>query len=160
MPHVSYFWDEIEDNLVEEFDGDAGATIASYTTEPTLYGSALSQNRSGQKRHYQFDGQGNTTELTDVSGAVTDTRRYTAFGEPTVSTGSTPTPFGFGGRLGYHSSVSTTRLSIRRRNLSLANMRWDSRDPNGTVYCSESSYVYSANRPLVRIDPSGIIAFA
>ena len=76
MPHVSYFWDEMEGNVVEEYDGDTGNTIATHTTEPTLYGSVLSQDRSGEKRYFQFDGLGNTTELTDGAGNVTDERLY------------------------------------------------------------------------------------
>ena len=32
MPTVNYDWDELEDNIVEEFD-DVGATIAEYDAE-------------------------------------------------------------------------------------------------------------------------------
>ena len=88
MPEVNYFWDEIEDNVIEEYD-ENGNTIVEYTTEPTLYGSVLSQDRGGQVRHYHYDGQGNTVSLTDDAGNVTDTRKYSAFGEVTESTGTT-----------------------------------------------------------------------
>ena len=115
MPHVKYFWDEMEDNVVEEYDGDTGNTIATYTTERTKYGSVLSQDRGGEKRYFQFDGQGNTTELTDGAGNVTDERRYSAFGETTASSGATSTPFGFGGRWGYHSGNADAFVTIRRR---------------------------------------------
>jgi len=157
MSEINYFWDEIEDNVVREYD-DSNNTLAQYTTEPTLYGSVLSQDRGGKKRCFQFDGQGNTTELTDGSGTLTDMRRYSAFGETTASSGDTATPFGFGGRWGYHSNRSESHATIRRRILPLANGRWASPDPKERVDRSESWYVYAANRPLDRTDPSGLIA--
>jgi len=83
-----YFWNEIEDDVVREYD-ENNNTLAQYTTEPTRYGSVLSQDRGGELWYFQFDGLGNTTELTDPNGAATDTRRYSAFGELTESTGST-----------------------------------------------------------------------
>jgi len=161
MPEINYFWDEIEDNVVREYD-ENNNTIASYATEPTLYGSVLSQNRSGQKRHYQFDGQGNTTELTDASGAVTDTRRYSAFGTTMASSGATSTPFGFGGRWGYHSSATATPHLIRRRQLDIDRMRWFSFDPliSGNSVIVQHPYVYARNAPVGGVDPSGMICMA
>ena len=100
MADVTYVWDPIEDNVIRERD-ENGNTIVNYTTEPTLYGAVLSQDRGGQVRHYHFDGQGNTTELTDENGNVTDTRKYSAFGEATESTGTTEFPYQWGGRWGY-----------------------------------------------------------
>ena len=92
MTHVQYVWDPIEDNVIRECDG-SGNVLVDYTTEPTLYGSVISQDRGGQVRHYHYDGQGNTTELTDENGNVTDTRKYSAFGEVTESTGTTEFPY-------------------------------------------------------------------
>jgi len=101
MPAVNYFWDPDEDNIVKEFD-DGGNTIADYTTEPFLYGDVISQRRSGVSHFYHFDTQGNTTELTDINGDTTDTRRYSAFGESTESTGSTTFPFQYMGQRGVY----------------------------------------------------------
>ena len=67
MTIVNYDWDEIENNIVEEYD-DAGATVAEYTTEPDLYGNVVSQRRNGDDGIYHFDGQGSTLALTDVNG--------------------------------------------------------------------------------------------
>jgi len=161
MPTTHYFWDEIEDNVVGEYD-ENNNTIANYTTEPTLYGSVLSQNRDGEVRHYQFDGQGNTTELTDANGAVTDMRRYSAFGETTESSGTTSTPFGFGGRWGYHSGASTIPRSIRRRQYDASSMRWLSFDPiiREASIRGRHPYVYGKNAPVSRLDPSGLICIS
>lgn len=157
MPHVKYFWDEEEDNVVREYD-ENNNTLASYSTEPTKYGSVLSQDRSGERRYFQFDGQGNTAELTDASGAVTDTRRYSAFGETTASSGATSTPFGFGGRWGYHSSGTASVFDIRRRNYNSTLTRWLSPDPLSTMVSPRySPFVFSDNSPVIAIDPSGLI---
>jgi len=157
MPEINYFWDEIEDNVVREYD-ENNNTIASYTTEPTLYGSVLSQDRGGEKRCFQFDGQGNTTELTDPSGAVTDMHRYSAFGETTASNGATSTPLGFGGRWGYHTSGGDS-ISVRRRDLAIRLGRWLSVDPLAVIRqwsFPPVPYTYTSNRPPNSHDPSGL----
>jgi len=157
MPTIHYFWDEIEDNVVREYD-ESNNTIANYTTEPTRYGSVLSQERSGEKRYFHFDGQGNRTELTDEAGNVTDTQRYTAFGESTTTSGATSTPFGFGGRWGYHTSGNTPALAIRRRDYASTFSRWLSPDPIAPIRPqSQSTYSFVANNPVDNIDPSGLI---
>ena len=46
-----YFWDEIEDNVIEEYDGDTGNTIVEYTTEPTLYGSGRLHHKLCSEQH-------------------------------------------------------------------------------------------------------------
>jgi hypothetical protein len=37
MPTVHYLWDELDDNILEEYD-DAGNVIAEFTHEPGLHG--------------------------------------------------------------------------------------------------------------------------
>jgi len=155
MPHVTYFWDEIEDNVVEEYDGDTGATIASFTTEPTMYGSVLSQDRSGEKHYFQFDGQGNTTELSSPTGNVTDVRRFSAFGPSTVSIGLTKTPWQWGGRWGYMSSVTLESIAIRRRSYADPGGRWLSVDPSLPSF-GMSLYIFGDNRPSTTVDPTGL----
>lgn len=135
-----YFWDEIEDNVIEEYD-ENGNTIVEYTTEPTLYGSVLTQDRGGQIRLYHFDGQGNTTELTDENGNVTDTRKYSAFGEVTESTGTTEFPYQWGGRWGYIFDKDLGTYSVRRRNYYSLRGRCTTKD-NGT---------YTLMRPLLDV---------
>jgi len=150
MPEVNYFWDEIEDNVVREYD-ENNNTIASYTTEPTLYGSVLSQDRGGEKRYFQFDGLGNTTELTDVSGGVTDTRRYSSFGGVSEATGVGDIAWQWGGRLGYHVTL-TVGIYVRRRFYTFSLLRWLSVDP---LVSTSNHYLYCRNNALVNSDPSG-----
>jgi RHS repeat-associated protein len=149
-----FLWDPIEDNIVEEFD-DAGNTIADYTTEPFLHGDVISQHRGGQSRFYHFDGQGNTTSLTDANGNVTDTYAYNAFGEVTERTGSTVNPFQFVGQKGYYHDPATGDLIVRRRPLSAGDGKWRSPDPAGVAE-DPNLYRYAANNPISRFDPSGL----
>lgn len=149
MAHVKYFWDEIEDNVVREYD-ESNNTIAQVTTEPSRYGSVLSQDRSGEKRYYQFDGQGSTTELTDILGNVTDTRRYSAFGQETLINGNTDFHARWMGKWGYF-TIDTLTFARRRLNQSSLG-RWLSIDPVQSV----PDYRYTANSPLALIDPSGM----
>lgn len=157
MPETNYFWDEIEDNIMEEFD-ENGNTTASYTTEPTLYGSVLSQNRGGEKRYFQFDGQGNATNLTDPLGDVTDTLRFSTFGNRTVSQGSAPITYGYCGRYGYYLDNDTASYMIRRRKYGIVFGRWHSCDPlvlGDDINC----YRFTKNSPTNMADPSGLLCW-
>ena len=78
---------------------------AAYTHEPGLYGNLLSQNRNGVTSYYHYDGRGDTVALTDDAGNVTDTKEYDAWGNVIASTGSTVTPYQFGGRQGYQTAA-------------------------------------------------------
>jgi len=123
MVAVNYLWNPINDNIVREFD-DSGTTIAEYTTEPDLYGNVISQNRGGQTSHLHFDAQGNTTELTNDASIVTDTIRYSMFGEVTEHTGTTDVAFQFRGRYGYYTDNTTGQVCGRRQQLSVETGRW------------------------------------
>ena len=158
MPDIIYVWDPIEDNVIRERDED-GNTIVNYTTEPTLYGQVLSQDRGGQVRHYHYDGQGNTVSLTDASGNVTDTRKYSAFGEVTESTGTTEFSLEFGGQFGY-SITSAIGLGYVRRRYFGTNGRWLSCDPLAVQneWRPVHAFVYGANNPINWSDPTGLWA--
>ena len=97
MPKTTYVWDELSDNVIEEYED--GVLSVSYTHEPGLYGNLLSQNRNGVNSYYHYDGRGDTVALTDDSGNITDTKEYYAWGNVIASTRSTVTPYFFwGGR--------------------------------------------------------------
>lgn len=44
MPEIEYVWDELSDNVIEEYED--GVLSVSYDHEPGLYGNLLSQNRN------------------------------------------------------------------------------------------------------------------
>ena len=103
MPKTTYVWDELSDNVIEEYED--GVLSVSYDHEPGLYGNLLSQNRNGVTSYYHYDGRGDTVALTADSGNVTDTKEYDAWGNVLNSTGSTVTPYQFASQRGCQSSV-------------------------------------------------------
>ena len=104
MPKTTYMWDELSDNVAAEYEN--GVLAVGYTHEPGPYGNLLSQNRNGVNSYYHYDGRGDTVALTDVAGNVTDTKEYDAWGNVIASTGSTVTPYLFGGRSGYQTGIT------------------------------------------------------
>ena len=157
MPHVKYFWDEMEDNVVEEYDGDTGSTIASYTTEPTKYGSVLSQDRGGEKMYFQFDGLGDTRTVTGHNGDAVESAAYSAFGEIVKASGSIANPFGYKGALGFFEDSITECVDVRARAYNTRRARWSSPDPLGDYIAVSGHYSYVGNSPLNAVDPSGLL---
>jgi RHS repeat-associated protein len=164
MPVVNYDWDELEDNIVEEFD-DAGNTLAEYTTEPDLFGNVISQNREGVESQFHFDALGSALAVTDDGQQVTDTRAYAAFGETAVSTGATALPFAYIGQWQYWHSNGRSQSIVRRRIYDGVRSRWLSQDPFADVallswmkplFIHYTRYTYSINSPLGVFDPSGM----
>jgi len=157
MPVLNYDWDEIEDNIVEEYD-DGGVAVAEYTTEPSLYGNVISQNRGGVDRQMHFDALGSTLALTNDAQQVTDTRAYSAFGETTESTGTTSFPFQYVGQAEYSWDSLTGQYQVRRRLYQPIIARWSSVDPFEDVFVQVSEYLYVVNAPIMLADPSGLQA--
>ena len=152
MPEIEYVWDELSDNVIEEYED--GVQSVSYDHEPGLYGNLLSQNRNGVTSYYHYDGRGDTVALTDDSGNVTDSREYDAWGNVIATTGSTVTPYQFGGRQGYQ--TGNTGVYIRARLLQPTFARWTSIDPLFPKSL-QTPFVYVKNSPVWLLDPSGLI---
>jgi len=152
-----FLWDPVEDNVIAEID-DSGGLIASYATEPDLYGNVASQYRDGQTNYFYSDGLGSTTEVTNDANHVLATRAYNAFGETTESTGSLAFPFQYVGQKGYYSDGGIAGSYTRRRHYNPINGRWLSSDPVDSAQAMKSEvnlYRYVSNRPVLLIDPSG-----
>jgi hypothetical protein len=154
MPVVNYDWDELEDNIVEEYD-DAGATIADYTTEPDHFGNVISQHRSGQSSFFHYDAQGSTLAVTDDNQNVTDTRAYSAFGETTEATGTTSFPFQYIGQKGYYRDSLTRQYLVRTNAYEPVEARWSSPLSLGLNPGTEQ-YVFWANAPNQTAKPGAL----
>ena len=150
MPKTTYVWDELSDNVIEEYED--GVLSVSYTHEPGLYGNLLSQNCNGVTSYYPYDGRGDTVALTDDSGNVTDTKEYDAWGNVIASSGSTLTPYLFVGRQGYQSA--SIGAYVRARMYLSNSSRWLSRDPQ-LFSDGENLYRYVHNRPINAFDSRG-----
>jgi len=178
MPTTYYEWDPISDNIVAERD-ENGNVIVEYTTEPGYHGAVINEHRNGQTYYHHNDGQGNLRALTNDQGEVTDTFAYTSNGELTERTGTTPTPFQFGGQHGYYTDPETNELMVRQRILEPQLGRWLSADPLRLadialiphrlafepllierlleVWPETQFYTYVDNDPVNSIDPSGLV---
>jgi RHS repeat-associated protein len=150
MPKTTYVWDELSDNVIEEYED--GVLSVSYTHEPGLYGNLLSQHRNGVTSYFHYDGRGDTVALTDDSGDVTDTKEYDAWGNVIASTGSTVTRYTFGGRNGYQTNTNT--IYVRARSYFPRVARWLSIDPM-LFADGENYFLYVKNGPLTASDPTG-----
>jgi RHS repeat-associated protein len=146
-----FVWDD--QNVLLETDAQ-GATQASYTLAPRRYGDLLSQRRGSDSRFYLFDGLGSTDRLLDEDEAVTDSYTYEAFGTTRASSGTTPNPYPYKGRLGYREDAPEGPVYVRARYLAVSLGVFMSRDPLPDE-TSRSPYVYASNQPLLRSDPSG-----
>ena len=154
MAKTTYVWDELSDNVIEEYED--GVLSVSYDHEPGLYGNLLSQNRNGVTSYYHYDGRGDTVALTDDSGNVTDTKEYDAWGNVIASTGSTVTPYQFGGRQGYQTGNTGVYIWARMYQPTIA--RWSSVDPLLPKNLETPFvFVYVKNSPVWLMDPSGLI---
>lgn len=151
MEYTEYLWDPLEDNIIAEYDG-GGLAVTEYTTEPSLYGNIVSQNRidSGTS-FYHADGQGSTLALTDRDANATDTYSYTAFGESTEQSGTTKAPFRYIGAKGYAWDRDSESYYIRARLYQASQARWQSADSLSEL----ARYLYS-NNPANDVDPSGL----
>jgi len=141
-------------DVVLETSG-SGSTLASYVLGGI---ELLSQTRGGTTSYYLHDGQGNTSALADVNGNVTDTYRYSAFGELQSRTGTTINNYLYTGQ----QFDSLTRLySLRARYYAPYDGRFISRDVfsyNFNNPIELDRYVYTADNPVNAVDFTGLFA--
>ena len=127
--------------------GSDGSVNRTYTYRPSIYGELVSQ--SGEFHHY--DGLGSTDMLTDVDRDQIASYRYRAFGEQTVTYGSSGNRFTWVGRLGYYHQPDTSDYWLRARVHRPQIGRFLSRDPVRQA----NLYIWPGNSPVVIVDPSG-----
>jgi RHS repeat-associated protein len=141
--------------VIEEYT-PAGIITASYVYGDTL----LSQARSGNTSFYLFDGHSGVRQLTNVTGAVTDTYLYDGYGNLLQRTGSTVNPYLYRGE---QTDSNTGLQYLRARYYDLQSGRFLSTDPfegwqENPV--SRHRYLYGNNNPIMFIDPSGKTSLA
>jgi len=145
---------------------NAGTVQAVYT-----YGNDLiAMNRADANSYYHYDGLGSSRQLTGDSGTVDANYTYDGFGNLIASSGTTANPYGFTGEQQFGEADDLVFLRARYYDPHIG--RFISKDPileqmrvgNNFVwflpYLIENpqdlySYVYVANNPVNRIDPSG-----
>lgn len=139
--------------VLEERD-ESGALLVSYA-----YGDDLiSQNRGGEERHFHYDGQMSTRQLTDSDGNVTDTYTYDAFGNILDRTGTTENNYLYTGEQ-YDPNAGFYYLRARWMDPDIG--RFITTDPwEGNIHdpVSLNKYVYANDNPIIFHDPSGEIS--
>jgi RHS repeat-associated protein len=118
----------------------------------TVRGQILSETRNGVESDYIPDPLGSTAALIGASQTITDTFSWWPFGEQRSHTGSSVTPFGYGGTLGYYTDLVSGRLYVRANTLRPEITRWQSVDP---FWPSVSAYAYVNGDPVGYLDPMG-----
>ena len=108
---------------------------------------------NGKSYTYHYDGMGNTTELTDSTGAVTDTYRYNAWGEVISRTGTTKNPHTFVGKERYYAVPEATLYLLGFRYFSATAARFPSIDPKRV---GVNWYIYVESRPASHADAYGL----
>jgi RHS repeat-associated protein len=153
MAVTNFCWDD--QNLLQEY-GDVGATIANYVTEPSKYGSVISQRSNGEMHYSHCDAVGSITQLTDQDGDVSDSFDYSAFGVALGRIGITSLRFTFVGQRGYYYDDELARYYVRRRVFIPGTGRWMSNDSEDSHRSSLYPYIYASNSPKSQVDPSGM----
>jgi RHS repeat-associated protein len=138
------------EEVIEEYE-PGGTLLASY-----VYGNDLiSQDRGTTRSYYHVDGLGSTRALTDAAGAVTDTCIFDGSGRVLATTGATVNRYQFAGEA---RDTSTGLNYHRARYMDPAVGRFLSTDPFDGLTSDPVSlhrYLYAADSPVNRIDPSG-----
>ncbi|HEY0173454.1 MAG TPA: RHS repeat-associated core domain-containing protein [Pyrinomonadaceae bacterium] len=143
--------------VLEELVG--GQVVRQYT-----YGNAIvSQRQRGADgawaaSFYTTDGAGSVRQLTDASGAVTDTYAYDAFGKLVEQTGSTPNSYLYRGE---RFDADLGLYHLRARSYDPNRGRFTTTDPFPGFIDEPTSlhkYLYANADPVNFIDPLGLAA--
>jgi RHS repeat-associated protein len=135
-----------------------GVTATGKGVRKGIKASAAVPVVTSQTYYYHFGPSGETKQLTDGNGNVTDTYSYTAYGVQTSFSGTTENPFRFGGSVGYYSDTSNGNTGIilcTLRWYSPEMGRWLTRDPIGYAG-GENLYEYCSGDPVNSMDPEGL----
>ena len=121
-----------------------------------VYGVGLDyevDQTTSQAKYYHYDFTGGTPAMTDQSGTVMDRFFYTPYGQVTHATGTSDSPFKFGGFLGIITDPNGL-LSMRARYYSPVLSRFVSMDP-AKFKGGLNWYAYASGKPLTLGDPTG-----
>ena len=122
------------------------------TSYLTVNGKILSESRSGVESDYIPDPQGSTSALINSSQTITDTFTWWPYGEERSHLGSSVTPFGYQGTLGYYADGDSGRVYVQTRVFAPSNTLWLTVD---SLWPFERPYGYADQNPVTKSDPTG-----
>ncbi len=134
-------------NIMAEYNS-AGDAVNRYT-----YGHGLVAANSD---FYTFDGNGNTSELTDTTGQTVNKYLYEPFGGSLYQSETRSNDFEFVGQLGVM-NLDNDLLYMRNRFYSPSLGRFMNEDPIGLAGGDVSLYRYVGNDPVNWVDPWGLL---
>ncbi|MBZ5630062.1 MAG: Ig-like domain repeat protein, partial [Acidobacteriia bacterium] len=137
--------------VVAEFDG-TGKILNHYSYGLDLAGAVA---QAGTVGYYQFDGSGNTVQITGSGGTVLNGYSYLPYGETVVGAQALSNPFTFAGQLGVMDGGNGLYF-MRHRWYDSALGRFIQQDPLGIVGGDANLYRYAGNAPLDHTDAEGL----
>ncbi|MBE0450723.1 MAG: SBBP repeat-containing protein [Clostridia bacterium] len=123
-----------------------------------IYGVGIVSEITGSEtKYYHLDYRGNTTALSDEQGIVTDTFKYSPFGDVIERTGNYEPIFQYAANVGVVKDESGLYY-MRARYYSSDIRRFITRDTyegNSSNALSLNNYSYVLNNPKIYVDPDG-----
>jgi RHS repeat-associated protein len=142
------------ENLLAEADG-SNTIQTMYTNEPEQYGNLVSSRIAGTTFYDHFDAIGSTRQVTNATGATTDSVIYDAWGNVVNRTGTSEVQLLWIGEMGYYFDVERGTCWVRERGVDPEIARWVSQDPFG-FEDGPNRFLYVGNRPIQISDPNGM----
>jgi RHS repeat-associated protein len=127
-----------------------GAVVARYTQGPII-DEPLAELQGSTTDHYQADGVGSVTSLSNAAGAVAQTYAFDSFGNTTNSSGSLTNPIQYTGR---EFDSETGLYYYRARYYDPTTDHFLSEDPT-TFIGGINYYAYAWNNGVNLVDPYG-----
>ena len=148
MSTTQYWFDGTD--LVYEKDNTGDSREYYYGPDGLL---SMYDSSGSARRYHFFDGMGSTSELTNENGTELGTYTYDAWGNQ-LSSPNVTNPFRFIGKYGYYYGSADGMYLLQQRYYRQSTGRFWTRDP---AQAGGNWWVYVGNRPLVRVDPTGLI---
>lgn len=137
-------------NLIEETNS-SGGIVARYSQTERV-DEPLAILRSGTTSHYEQDGLGSVTSLSNTAGALAQTYAFDSFGNQTASSGSLINSFRYTAR---EFDTETNLYYYRARYYDTGSGRFINEDPLRSVV-KRNRYRYVSNTPTVLKDAYGL----
>ena len=152
---TTYFTTDLSTGYSQVLKAESSSETIYYTR-----GFELISRRSGQESHYYlFDGGMSVRELTDETGAITDTFVFDAFGNEVARTGTTDNSYGFQGE----EKDATGLYYLRARYMNPSTGTFTSMDTYAGSLSDPMSlhkYLFANANPVKYCDPSGHFTLA
>ena len=129
----------------------SGVTAPLISDSGATYTPGISERRNGVSTFLNA-GLKDVAKQTDISGNVTATRKYDAYGMVIGSTGTWKGPFGYSGSAGYQEDETGLQL-LGHRYYDSSTGRFITRDP---IKDGRNWYAYCDNNPVSRLDADGL----